>query len=519
MGLLGIPLILLSPPALCLCAILLVGLIAFLNKTLRKPLLLQRQFNSGGIRGPPYQFIYGNALEIRRLTTESMAKPMSSLSHDICGRLVPHVSAWTEKYGRNFVFWLGPEPTLIVLEPELVKLMLNDKERVYSKAEPTEYLRKLLGDGLVTSRGEKWAKMRKLANHAFQAESLKNMIPAMIASTEIMLERWNNHEGEEIEVFGEFKLLTSEVISRTAFGSSYLQGKLIFEMLTELAILVAKNTFIIRLPVLSKIYRTRDEIEAEKLKRGVRDLIIAMVRKRENMVTSGELDSYGGDFLGLLLKAHHEVDESKKISVDDLVDECKTFYIGGQETTNMLLTWAVLLLSMHTEWQEQARKEVVTHFGSQTPDPDGISKLKNMSMIINETLRLYPPVLAMMRKTDKEVRLGNFTIPSNTNIRVPNLPLHHDPEIWGEDVHLFKPERFSEGIAKATNSVPSAYIPFGMGPRVCAGFNFAAVEAKIALSMILQRYSFTLSPAYIHSPTSTLTLHPQHGVQIVLHAL
>ncbi|CAI0463273.1 unnamed protein product [Linum tenue] len=476
------------------CPILVLGLLAFLNKTLRKPILRQREFNARGIRGPPYKFLFGNAREIQKMKTAAAAKPMSNLSHEIRTRLEPHLATWTEAYGKNFVFWMGPEPILVVTEPELVKVVGNNAEKVYQKLEAEGYIKKLFGDGLVTSRGEKWAKMRKLVNHAFQGDSLKSMVPAMVASTEVMLQR-------------------------TAFGSSYFQGKLVFDGLAKLLQLATKHALNIQIPGLSKVYKPKDEIEAEKLEQQIRDVIIAMVTKREEMVTNGDLDSCGSDFLGLLVKARYEDDESKRISVDNVVDECKTFYLAGHETCDILLTWAMLLLSIHTDWQEEARKEVMTHFGNKTPDADGIMKLKTMTMIINETLRLYPPAFEMMRKVDKEVQLGKFRVPANTNIIISYLSLHHDPKIWGEDVHHFKPDRFSQGLAKATNNVQSVHIPFGMGARICAGYNFAPILTKIALSMILQRYAFTLSPAYVHSPIYAFTIRPQFGVQVIFQAL
>lgn len=142
-----------------------------------------------------------------------------------------------------------------------------------------------------------------------------------------------------------------------------------------------------------------------------------------------------------------------------------------------------------------------------------------MGMIINESLRLYPPVVGIIREVGTKTRLGKLVLPANIGLYIPNLKLHHDPQIWGNDVQLFKPERFSEGITKATNNNLGAFIPFGLGPRTCVGFNFATMEAKIALSMILQRYTFSLSPAYVHSPTQLLTTSPQHGVQVILHTL
>lgn len=142
-----------------------------------------------------------------------------------------------------------------------------------------------------------------------------------------------------------------------------------------------------------------------------------------------------------------------------------------------------------------------------------------MNMIIHESLRLYPPVTVTERKSTKEARLGKFVLPANIKIITPILPLHHDPTIWGDDAHLFKPERFSKGVAAATKNNLAAFLPFGMGPRTCVGMNFANNEAKITLSMILQKYKFTLSPNYVHSPIQVITLCPQHGVQVLLHAV
>ena len=133
----------------------------------------------------------------------------------------------------------------------------------------------------------------------------------------------------------------------------------------------------------SKIIKTRDEVESAKLEKGIRDNIMKVIKKREQKAVNGEEDGFGSDFLGLLLKAHHDTNEKQRISVDDLVDECKTFYFAGQETTNSLLAWTVFLLALHTDWQDEARQEVLQLFGKQTPNPDGIAKLKTVRKSIN----------------------------------------------------------------------------------------------------------------------------------------
>ncbi|KAL2457789.1 Cytochrome [Abeliophyllum distichum] len=450
---------------------------------------------------------------------QARSNPMDLSSYDIFPRIQPHFYTWMKLYGQNFLIWDGARPQIVVTEPELVKEILSNKEGAYGKMKLRGYMKKLLGDGIVMAEGEKWTKLRKLSNHAFHGESLKDMVPAMIASVEAMLETWRKYEGKEIDVCEKFRLLTSDVISRTAFGSSYMEGRKVFETMTKLCIIISRNAHKIRYFGIEKVFRSQDDIESEKLEQSLRDSVLAMIKKRELEVMSGRADNFGNDFLGSLLTVHHDADQTNRISVDDMVDECKTFYLAGHETTSTLLSWIILNLAVHMDWQEKARKEVLQLFGHENPTSEGIARLKTVSMIINETIRLYSPVLNMTRRVNSKVRLGKYEFPANVELHIPPLALHRNPEIWGEDAHLFKPERFAEGVAKATKNNPMAFLPFGYGPHTCVGLNFATNEVKIALSVILQQHKFTLSPNYVHSPIHFLTVQPQHGIQIMLHSL
>ncbi|KAK9003512.1 hypothetical protein V6N11_061071 [Hibiscus sabdariffa] len=502
---------------LVLCSFFLLALIKFLYDYLWIPLRIQHILNSQGIKGPPYRFIHGNNKEVDKMRKEALTKTLG-LTDEIFPKVQPHIYTWINRYGRNYLCWNGPRAELVISEPELVKETLKNTE-AFSKGKISVYFDKLLGNGLVTIEGEKWVKHRKLANFVFHGESLKNMTPAVIAGVETMLEKWKGQEGKEIEVFGEFRLLTSEVISRTAFGSNYLEGEKIFAMLNRLSIIAGQNIHKTGIPFINKFWKTADLIESEQLGKGIQECVMNIIKKREDKVVNGEADNFGIDFLGLLVSAYHDSEEKNRLSLEDLVGECKTFYFAGQETVNSLLAWIVFLLAVHGDWQEKARREVLQIFGNQNPDPDGIIKLKTISMIINETLRLYGPTNGLPREIRREVQLGKLVLPANINLHVQNIALHHDPHLWGDDAHLFKPERFAEGIAKATNHNAAAFFPFGLGPRSCVGMTFATTETKIVLSMILQRYTFTLSPAYVHSPTPIIALRPQSGIQIILESL
>ncbi|TYH26934.1 hypothetical protein ES288_A02G028600v1 [Gossypium darwinii] len=488
------------------CCFFLAALIKFLYNYLWVPLRIQHMMNSQGIKGPPYKFIHGNNEEATKMRQEALSKPMA-LRHDIFPRVQPHIYTWINKYGRNYIYWNGIRAVLVISEPELVREVLKNNENIFPKKKPSIYFSNLLGNGLVLIQGEKWLKRRKLANHVFHGESLKNMIPAVIASAETMLEKWKGQEGKEIEVFQEFRLLTSEVISRTAFGSNYLEGEKILSMLKELSVIMSRNNFKTRIPLINKLWKPADMLRSEKLAKGIQDCVMKIVKKREDRVKKGEADSFGNDFLGLLVNSYHSKDNNS-LSMEDLVDECKTFYFAGQGTINSLLAWI-----------EKARREVINVFGNRNPDSEGISKLKIITMIIYETLRLYGPSNGLPRGVAREVQLGKLVLPSNIDLLVQNIALHHDSHLWGDDVHLFKPERFAKGIAKSTNYNAAAFFPFGLGPRSCVGMSFATTETKIVLSMILQRYTFTLSPSYVHSPMPIVDLQPQHGIQVMLESL
>ena len=138
-------------------------------------------------------------------------------------------------------------------------------------------------------------------------------------------------------------------------------------------------------------------------------------------------------------------------------------------------------------------------------------------MVINEALRLYQPAAATIRETTKEIVVGKVRVPANTMLLLNMFDVHHNAEYWGPDVYEFKPERFAQGIVNAC-STSAAFIPFSMGPRNCVGQNFALLEARIILALMLQRFRFSLSQGYKHSPFNVM-IQPAHGMQIIFEKL
>ena len=126
-----------------------------------------------------------------------------------------------------------------------------------------------------------------------------------------------------------------------------------------------------------KILKNSDDLKSNKLHKAIQDIIMETIKQREKIMAV-DIDAWGTDFLGLLVKATHDSDERYHLSIQDIIDECKTFYVSGDATTSLLLSWAVLLLSIHKEWQEKARDEVFELFGKEHPRSDSIAKLKTV---------------------------------------------------------------------------------------------------------------------------------------------
>lgn len=162
---------------------------------------------------------------------------------------------------------------------------------------------------------------------------------------------------------------------------------------------------------------------------------------------------------------------------------------------------------------------VTTSWAMQSYDTLSLLVLSlQINMILQEVLRLYPPALEINRTVIENMKVGDVFLPAGVLVNLPILLIQHDEKLWGDDAKEFNPGRFSEGISKATSGNMS-FFSFGWGPRICIGSNFAMIEAKMTLALILQRFSFELSPSYAHAPSTLGALRPQYGAPIIFNQL
>ncbi|XP_074272836.1 cytochrome P450 714C2-like isoform X1 [Silene latifolia] len=479
-----------------------------------------------GIKGPtPSSLLLGNIPQITQIKaqfsqsnpTKTSTNHLASISHDWPSFTFPHLKLWQQLYGRMFVYSTGTVQTLCITDPNVVKeIILTTPLDLGKPAYLSKERGPLLGQGVFTASGSFWEYQRKLIAPEFFPNKIKGMLEMMTEATTSMLHSWEDNiksnGGEaEITIDEDLRNLSQDIISKAAFGSSYSKGKDIFSKIRTLQGLMAKTVHV-GVPG-SRYMPTKGNWQIRRLEKEIYRMILKVVEERTR--AKRETDFLQKILEGAKMYADQD-DPTLKIDVEKLiVDNCKSIYFAGHETTSSTVTWSLMLLGAYPDWQARARAEVLEVCQDRIPVTGDLRNMKMLTMIIQETLRLYPPARFATRAALEDAKLNGIQVPKGMDIQVPILVLHNDPELWGPDVHEFNPERFAKGITGACKP-PQAYIPFGFGARVCLGQNFAMMELKVMLSMILSKFSFSLSPAYQHSPAYRLILEPQHGVQLLI---
>ncbi|KAJ4808743.1 Cytochrome P450 734A6 [Rhynchospora pubera] len=495
-----------------------------------RPKKLEEHFAKQGIRGPQYRFFLGSVREMVGLMVEASSKPMvPQTSHNIFPRVLAFYHYWKKIYGSMVLIWFGPTPRLAISDPEMIREIFLSRSEYFDRYESHPLVRQLEGDGLVSLHGEKWAHHRKVLTPAFYMDNLKLLVPFVAKTVADVANKWtamsaSAEAGEvEIDLAEWFQVVTEDAITRMVFGSSYEHGKAVFKLQTQLMSFAAEAFRKVFIPGYRFIPTKRNR-QSWMLDREIRKSLQSLIARRqeEDSVDAKDPDQNSvRDLLGLMInsslnyKCASTGGNSPMITIDDMVEECKTFFFAGKQTTSNLLTWSSVLLAMHPDWQERARQEVLEVCGpTELPSKEHLPKLKTIGMILSETLRLYPPAVATIRRAKDDVELGGYMIPRDTELLIPILAVHHDTQLWGPDASQFNPSRFENGAARAARH-PLAYIPFGLGARMCIGQNLAILEAKITLAILLQRFTIRLSPSYIHAPTVLMLLYPQYGAPVI----
>ncbi|KAL3647511.1 hypothetical protein CASFOL_008479 [Castilleja foliolosa] len=501
----------------------LVLLLRLIDDSILKPRRLRSKLEKQGFKGPSSSLLYGNIHEMKsliQLRAEDSAGPLE-IRHHWFPSVFPHIDRWRNEHGSTFLYSTGTIQILCISDPEMVRELSLCTSLIIGKPSYLSTERgPLLGRGILSSNGPYWAHQRKIIAPEFYLDKVKGMLKLMAESTLTMLEAWEKKteslEGNvEIIVDSDLRSLSADIISRACFERSYLQGEKIFSKLQSLQRVMSKGN--IGVPGL-RYLPTKHNREMWKLESEIDSMILEVVKSR-----SDDDDNSKKDLLHLLLDAAESCGDDSNIPSDItpnkfIIDNCKNIYFAGHETTAISSAWCMMTLAAHPDWQTRAREEVLEICGTNIPTADMLRNMKVLTMVIQETLRLYPPVAYVVREALQDINLNGINVPKGINIQVPIPIMHQHQQLWGLESHKFKPDRFAKGISGACK-IPQAYMPFGVGTRTCTGQHFAMAELKVILSLTLSRFRLTLSPAYRHSPVFRLLIQPENGVRILLEKL
>lgn len=412
---------------------------------------------------------------------------------------------WHRLYGDVVRYRLGPRLFHMVSHPVLAEEVLIAKQdrliKMYESENPTG-LALVLGQGLVTSRGDLWKRQRRLMQPLFQRSRLPAFADEIGAAGSRLAERWSTlADGKPVNVADEMMRTTLDVITRSMFSTSVLDrlDTLSPALLTVLRYSSRHLSNPLRLPLWAPTPENRAFKRALKV---LDSLIGGLIRERRGSGLRRD------DLLDQLL---HARDPASGVAMDDrqIRDECLTVFIAGHETTAVALAWSWYFLAVHADAQDRLHAELDAVLSGRVPSLNDLPALPFTRAVFEEAMRLYPPALGVIRKTTEEIGLGGCRIPADTLVFINIANIHRHPEFWDEP-DSFRPERFLPDHPARDHRL--AYMPFGAGPRVCLGNHFAVAEGVLLLATLAQSYRLDLGPGQRVEPEIVLTLRPKGGL-------
>jgi cytochrome P450 len=431
-----------------------------------------------GPRGVP---VVGSALDLRR---------------DVLGTYERARRA----YGDVVRFVAGPpglRATLYaVFHPDAVRRVLAGEADGYRKDNRFyDELRWALGDGLLNSQDERWLRQRRFIQPLFTRRRIAGYAQSMAQEACELVDRWRPWaDGRPVDMHSEMSRLTLRVVGRLLFGSDVERAVPVaaeaFPVLGEYG--RARAFAPVRIPHGGPTPRNRRALRAQRAVYGVCDELIEQRRAAP---------TEGADLLSLLVEAR---DDGEQLDDAEIRDQVLIFLLAGHDTTAIALTFALHLLGRHPAAARWLREEVDDVLGGRTPTAEDYDALAYTTMVLKETMRLYPPAWGLGRRTIAGDQIDGRDIPPGSDVAVSAWVTHRHPEFWAHP-HRFDPERFAP--EREAERHRHAYFPFGAGPRACIGQYFSMLEAVIALAVIAQHYEVvSLTERVALAPR--ITLHP-----------
>ena len=401
----------------------------------------------------------------------------------------------------------------VVNQPNLARTVLVDEADKYPKSQVLyQMLTLLLGNGIFISNGEKWKTQRKMMEQALSVSHIRKVFPLMQQAVEGLSQRFEQHAGVgQVNISEEMAHVTADIIFRTIFSKplSAAESRLIFTEFSLYQRAVSKFSPFLFVGIPARWIQRFMASHA----RAIRQVIADNVRPRFDAYHAGQVDHHE-DILAAMLMATDD-QTNAHFSFEALIDQIAVLFLAGHETSATTLSWAFYILANCPHVQRQIVEEVqtvLTESGSTQVAYSDIKKLKHISDVFKETLRLYPPVGSFMRDATTHECMRNKQIkPKDVLMVIPWL-MHRREDVW-PNAHEFQPERFR--CPEQKDAIRQYYYPYSAGPRVCIGASFANQESILILATLVQRYQFaTIASEPEPLPVGHLVIKPDRNIHL-----
>ncbi|MEE7458047.1 cytochrome P450 [Methylorubrum populi] len=413
------------------------------------------------------------------------------------------LTACSRQYGDVVAFRTAGQLMLVLTCPcEIERVLVKEHQNFPKNEHFWRQVTALFGNGLLTSKGTFWQRQRRLAAPAFAGPMLATYADAMVRESMLTAEGWR--AGDLRDMHADMMALSLRIAAKALFGTEVEEVVLVIDdalndILAELASRVVRPILIPDAVPLPGHVRYRRAI------RRIDEIVARIITERRTSTAAGN------DFLSAMMRARDE--DGAAMSDRQLRDEVITFLLAGHETTALVLSWTIHLLSRHPEVDRALAAEVEDVVGQRAAAIDDVPFLRFTEHTITESMRLYPPAWAVGREARCDCQIGGFKVLAGTPILISPWVLHRDPRFFDEP-EAFRPERWHNGLAQRLPRF--AYMPFGGGPRISIGNRFAMIEAVLILTTLVQRFRFVADTNSPVSPIPSMTLRPKGGVRVMV---
>ncbi|WP_380680285.1 cytochrome P450 [Salinigranum sp. GCM10025319] len=421
------------------------------------------------------------------------------------------ITACAEAYGDVAHFELGPIDTYMITNPaDIERVLVTDATKYRKPAFQDDAIGDLLGDGLLMSEGETWRNQRELAQPAFLMSRLSGLSELMVDYTEEMLAGWS--PGDVIDVEIEMARLTVKIIVEAMFGSTIddERVRVVQENLEPLGTRFEPNPFRFAIPDWAPTKENREYAEALST---IEEVVWDLIEEREGtQYGDGDGDDGDGDgeepmdLLSILLRARERGEQTN----ENLRDEMVTMLLAGHDTTALTLTYTWYLLSEHPDVESRLHDELDSLLDGRPTFAD-VRQMEYTEAVLNEAMRLYPPVYTIFREPQVDVRLGGYRIPEGSAVMLPQWAVHRSERYWDSPLE-FDPDRWLD--ERADDRPRFAYFPFGGGPRFCIGKQLSMLEARLILGTVCQEYRLEYERDEPLDLRGSLTMHPRESMEM-----